>query len=121
MRSNKDRRELLMFPVKLIGSYCSSGYRKTLTYFQLVGKPDQILPHYVMDVTDGVPGLPGLFVAALVSAALSAMSGGLNTVAGTIWEDFISAHVPESETKQETATKVMKVGKGKNVKKIIKS
>lgn len=70
-----------------------------------------MLPHYVMDVAGEIPGLPGLFFAALVSAALSTMSGGLNTAAGTIWEDFISPWIPESETKQHTATKVMKVGR----------
>lgn len=61
-----------------------------------------------MDVAGNIPGLPGLFLAALVSAALSTMSGGLNAAAGTIWEDFVSPWIPESDTKQQTATRVMK-------------
>ncbi|XP_015518489.2 sodium-coupled monocarboxylate transporter 2-like [Neodiprion pinetum] len=73
-----------------------------------VSQPDQILPYYVMDIAGRIPGLPGLFLAALVSSALSSMSSALNTVAGTIWEDFISRWVPESETKEQTATRVMK-------------
>ncbi|XP_046738917.1 sodium-coupled monocarboxylate transporter 1-like [Diprion similis] len=76
---------------------------------EAVAQPDQILPYYVMDVAGGIPGLPGLFLAALVSSALSSMSSALNTVAGTIWEDFISRWVPESPTKEQTATRVMKV------------
>lgn len=68
-----------------------------------------MLPYYMMDIAGRIPGLPGLFLAALVSAALSTMSGGLNTAAGTIWEDFISAWFHDSETKQRTATRVMKV------------
>lgn len=36
----------------------------------LVSKPDQILPYYVMDVARRVPGLSGLFIAGIFSAAL---------------------------------------------------
>ncbi|XP_046473322.1 sodium-coupled monocarboxylate transporter 1-like [Neodiprion pinetum] len=75
----------------------------------IVDKADQMLPYYVMDVAGNIPGLPGLFISALVSSALSTMSGGLNTAAGTIWEDFISPWIPESEKKEAMATKVMKV------------
>lgn len=55
----------------------------------LISKPDQILPLFVTDSTLPIRGLPGLFVAGIVSAALSSMSGGLNTVAGTLYYDFL--------------------------------
>lgn len=56
---------------------------------KVVAKPDQIFPYFVMDVGRSVPGLPGLFVAGVFSAALSSMSSCLNTLSGTIYTDFI--------------------------------
>lgn len=73
----------------------------------LVEKQDQMVPYFVMDVTKGIPGLPGLFIAGIFSAALSSLSSVLNTAAGTIYEDFFRdkfPHVPES-----TASNVMKL------------
>lgn len=35
-----------------------------------VSRNDQLLPYYVMDVAGNVPGLPGLFIAGVVSAGL---------------------------------------------------
>lgn len=66
------------------------------------------MPYYVLDVAADIPGLPGLFLAGLVSAGLSTMSAGLNTVAGTIYEDFIDRWMPESN-KETKAANIMKV------------
>lgn len=52
-------------------------------------KIDQVLPYFVMDVGGSVPGLPGLFIAGIFAAALSTMSSSLNTLSGTIYEDFV--------------------------------
>ncbi|XP_055642806.1 sodium-coupled monocarboxylate transporter 1-like [Toxorhynchites rutilus septentrionalis] len=71
-----------------------------------VEKLDQILPYYIMDVGSKIPGLPGLFVSGIFSAALSTMSSSLNTLAGTIYEDFIRHRYPHSTEK--TASSVMK-------------
>ncbi|XP_060874215.1 sodium-coupled monocarboxylate transporter 1-like [Metopolophium dirhodum] len=49
----------------------------------------KLVPYYVMDVASKFPGLTGLFVSGIVSAALSTMSAQINTVSGTIYEDFI--------------------------------
>lgn len=49
----------------------------------------KLVPYYVMDVAAKFPGLTGLFVSGIVSAALSTMSAQINTVSGTIYEDFI--------------------------------
>lgn len=49
----------------------------------------QILPYYVVEVAGSIPGISGLFIAGVFAAALSTMSANLNTVAGTIYEDFI--------------------------------
>jgi len=75
----------------------------------VVARSDKILPYYVLDVAGNVPGLPGLFLAGLVSAGLSTMSAGLNTVAGTIYEDFIDRWMPESNNKETKAANIMKV------------
>ncbi|XP_076224195.1 sodium-coupled monocarboxylate transporter 2 isoform X2 [Nomia melanderi] len=54
-----------------------------------IGKSDQLLPFFVMDLAASIPGLPGLFVACVFSAALSTMSTGLNSMSGVIYEDMI--------------------------------
>ncbi|CAH1155465.1 unnamed protein product [Phaedon cochleariae] len=50
---------------------------------------DQILPYYVLNVADSIPGLSGLFLAGVFFASLSSFSGNLNSLAGTIYEDFL--------------------------------
>ncbi|CAL7946567.1 unnamed protein product [Xylocopa violacea] len=75
---------------------------------QVISRSDQLLPYYVMDVASNVPGLPGLFLAGLVSAGLSTMSANLNTVAGTIYEDFIDPWLPDSDNKEKRAANIMK-------------
>jgi solute carrier family 5 (sodium-coupled monocarboxylate transporter), member 8/12 len=72
-----------------------------------VQKLDQILPYYVMEVGGRVPGLPGLFISGIFSAALSSMSSCLNTLAGTLYEDFIRPSHPNYSEK--TASNIMKV------------
>ncbi|XP_071862299.1 sodium-coupled monocarboxylate transporter 2 [Bombus fervidus] len=74
----------------------------------VISRSDQLLPYYVLDVAADIPGLPGLFLAGLVSAGLSTMSANLNTVAGTIYEDFIDPYLPDSSEKEKRAAKIMK-------------
>jgi len=62
-----------------------------------------------MDIAGHLPGLPGLFLAGLVSAALATMSASLNTVSGTIYEDFINLRIPDSTKKEVMAANIMKV------------
>ncbi|KAK3088350.1 hypothetical protein FSP39_017961 [Pinctada imbricata] len=50
---------------------------------------DQILPYYVMEAFGSIPGIPGLFVACIFSAALSSISSCLNAVSITVLEDLI--------------------------------
>lgn len=38
--------------------------------FQQIRKPDQLLPYFVMELSHAIPGLPGLFVSGVFSAAL---------------------------------------------------
>lgn len=78
---------------------------------QVISRSDQLLPYYVLDVAENIPGLPGLFLAGLVSAGLSTMSAILNTVAGTIYEDFIDPWLPDNNNKETRAANIMKVRK----------
>ncbi|KAJ9598086.1 hypothetical protein L9F63_026809, partial [Diploptera punctata] len=55
---------------------------------KLASAKDQLLPLLVMDTLKGLPGLPGLFVAGVFSAALSSLSTGLNSMAAVLLEDF---------------------------------
>ncbi|GLH13328.1 Putative sodium-dependent multivitamin transporter [Gryllus bimaculatus] len=75
---------------------------------KIVAHQDQLLPYYVMDITQQIPGLPGLFVAGVFSAALSTMSTCLNSIAGTIFEDFVAPCL--SQKRRETqASLFMKI------------
>ncbi|XP_015189984.1 PREDICTED: sodium-coupled monocarboxylate transporter 1-like [Polistes dominula] len=64
-------------------------YREKYLVFQQIQKPDQLLPYFVMEIARSIPGLPGLFVSGVFSAALSTMSTGLNSLSGVIYEDII--------------------------------
>ena len=56
---------------------------------KIVTKRDQLLVLYVMDiVAEDAPGLPGLFMASLFSAALSTVSSGINGLAAVTCKDF---------------------------------
>ncbi|KAI4499240.1 hypothetical protein M0802_005500 [Mischocyttarus mexicanus] len=74
-----------------------------------IQRADHILPYYVMDVAGNVPGLPGLFLAGLVSAALATMSASLNTMSGTIYKDFIDPWLPVRPNNEARAAKIMKI------------
>ncbi|KAE8753001.1 hypothetical protein FOCC_FOCC000347 [Frankliniella occidentalis] len=69
-----------------------------------VRKGDQLVPYFVMDVGRDYPGLSGLFVAGVFSAALSTMSGGLNTLSGTLYTDFIEKYLPKKVSDERAST-----------------
>ncbi|RZF43790.1 hypothetical protein LSTR_LSTR006331 [Laodelphax striatellus] len=72
-----------------------------------IGKADQLLPLYVLEVASVLPGLPGIFMAGVFSAALSTMSTGWNSMAGVIYEDLVKPRLkkPMSEL---NASRLMK-------------
>lgn len=61
---------------------------------------DQLLPLFVMETLGEYPGLTGLFIAGVFSAALSSLSTCLNSMSAVVLEDFIKPFVkrPLSET-----------------------
>lgn len=51
----------------------------------------QTLALFVLQVGRSVPGLSGLFISGVMAAALSTISSSLNTLSGTIYEDFLKS------------------------------
>jgi len=56
-----------------------------------------------MRVLGVVPGLPGLFVSAVFSAALSSLSTLLNSLAAVILEDFVKPRMGKSMKESHVA------------------
>ncbi|XP_046397266.1 sodium-coupled monocarboxylate transporter 1-like [Ischnura elegans] len=74
-----------------------------------ISNPDQLLPYLVMDTSGHVPGIPGLFVAGMFSAALSSVSTGLNSLAATTFEDFVKGVLlPKREFSETTSATILK-------------
>ncbi|KAF0307765.1 Sodium-coupled monocarboxylate transporter 2 [Amphibalanus amphitrite] len=55
----------------------------------LIQRKDQLVPYFVLDQMSYLTGLPGLFVACIMSGALSTVSSGLNALAAVTWKDFV--------------------------------
>ncbi|XP_071086138.1 sodium-coupled monocarboxylate transporter 1-like [Haliotis cracherodii] len=58
-----------------------------------ITNPNQIIPFMVMDIFRNLPGMPGLFMAALFSASLSTLSSGLSGLSAQTWEDYVKPYV----------------------------
>ncbi|XP_043233659.1 sodium-coupled monocarboxylate transporter 2-like [Amphibalanus amphitrite] len=54
----------------------------------VTSRRDELVPHFVADQLGHVPGLGGLFIACVLSGALSTISSSLNSLAAVTWEDF---------------------------------
>lgn len=73
-----------------------------------ITKHDQILPFYVMDVASTIPGLAGLFLSGIFSAALSTLSACMNCLAGSVYEDFVSPFMPK-DISQKQVSNILKL------------
>ncbi|PSN54836.1 hypothetical protein C0J52_02935 [Blattella germanica] len=93
------RKALIIYCIGLImmkGMSIFTGLIVYATYYdcdpiqtQAVKRVDQLLPYFVMDTVGNIPGLPGLFIAGIFSAALSTLSSCLNCLSATVFEDFV--------------------------------
>ncbi|XP_034240033.1 sodium-coupled monocarboxylate transporter 2-like isoform X3 [Thrips palmi] len=59
-----------------------------------VQRPDQLVALMVEQTSSRVPGLAGLFLAGLFSAAMGNLSAALNTLSGTLYADLVSGWLP---------------------------
>ncbi|KAK9685310.1 Sodium:solute symporter family [Popillia japonica] len=71
---------------------------------KLVKQKDQLLPILVVEVLGNYPGLTGLFVAGIFSAALSSLSTGLNSTAAVVLEDCCKSFLKKELSEKETHT-----------------
>ncbi|XP_045779022.1 sodium-coupled monocarboxylate transporter 1-like isoform X2 [Maniola jurtina] len=69
---------------------------------RLAKAKDQLLPLLVMDVLGGIPGLPGVFIAGIFSAALSSLSTSLNSMSAVVLEDFYKPFYKRRLTDRQT-------------------
>lgn len=69
---------------------------------KLARERDQLLPLFVMETLGNWPGLSGLFVAGVFSAALSSLSTCLNSMSAIVLEDFVKPFVKKPLTTSET-------------------
>ncbi|KAK9502352.1 hypothetical protein O3M35_011142 [Rhynocoris fuscipes] len=59
-----------------------------------VSKPGQILPYYALDIAGKYPGFNGIFLSGVIGTALSSLSTCLNTLSGSLLDDFIRPMSP---------------------------
>ena len=72
-----------------------------------VSNLNQIIPYTVMKLFHDLPGIPGLFIAALAAASLSTISSGLSSLAAVAYADIIKIKFPS--LKEEIGTNISKV------------
>lgn len=97
------RKALWIFVFGVILLMCLCTYNGLLIYAtyqhcdplttKLAKAKDQLLPLFVMDVLGKMPGLSGLFIAGVFSAALSSLSTCLNSMSAVVLEDFCKPFV----------------------------
>ncbi|ALC46370.1 CG6723 [Drosophila busckii] len=98
------------FGVLLLMALC--GYNGLLIYAtyqncdplttKLAKARDQLLPLFVMDTLGELPGMTGLFIAGVFSAALSSLSTCLNSMSAVVLEDFVKPYVKQPLSSRAT-------------------
>ena len=68
---------------------------------QLVKAKDQLLPLFVMETFAAYPGMTGVFVAGIFSAALSSLSSALNALSAITLEDFFKPYCKKPLTEKQ--------------------
>ena len=81
---------------------------------QLIDKQDQLLPLFVAQIMGDVPCVTGIFMAGVLSGALSTVSSGLSSLAAIAYQDFIQAgcQITISEKMATLLTKALSAGFG---------
>ncbi|XP_042356824.1 solute carrier family 5 member 6 [Plectropomus leopardus] len=93
----------------MFARYCGEDHSDKLS----TTSRDAMVIYFVMDMLQGLPGLPGLFVACLFSAALSTISSAFNSLATVTMEDLIKPHFPAmSEAKATLLSKALAMSYG---------
>ncbi|XP_071811310.1 sodium-coupled monocarboxylate transporter 1-like [Apostichopus japonicus] len=73
-----------------------------------INRPDQIVPYFIMDVFQSVPGMSGLVISGAFCASLSSMSSVLNAIASMTGQDIIKVIWPDiSDVKYSVIIKII--------------
>ncbi|XP_036118979.1 sodium-dependent multivitamin transporter isoform X1 [Molossus molossus] len=98
----------------LIGLVMFAYYKEyPMSTQQAEAAPDQFVLYFVMDLLNGLPGLPGLFVACLFSGSLSTISSAFNSLATVTMEDLIRPWFPHfSEVRATMLSRILAFGYG---------
>ncbi|KAL5274152.1 hypothetical protein ACFFRR_000737 [Megaselia abdita] len=70
---------------------------------KLAQKKDQIVPLFVMETLGQYPGVTGLFVSGVFSAALSSLSTNLNSISACVYEDFVKPRRTRPMSRKQVA------------------
>ncbi|XP_045447639.1 sodium-coupled monocarboxylate transporter 1-like [Melitaea cinxia] len=103
---------VVLFCIGISTIYCFCLYCGLLIYARfydcdplqtkLAKAKDQLLPLLVMDVLGEIPGLPGVFIAGIFSAALSSLSTSLNSMSAVVLEDFYKPFFKRQLSERQT-------------------
>ncbi|XP_045134810.1 sodium-coupled monocarboxylate transporter 1-like [Portunus trituberculatus] len=73
-----------------------------------INKPDQIIPFLITDKLGYIPGLSGVFVAAVYGGVLSTVSSEANSMACLVWQDFLKPVPYFAELKEFSVIRIIK-------------
>lgn len=74
---------------------------------KLAKAKDQMVPLLVMEILKDMPGLPGLFIAGVFSAALSSLSTSLNSMSAVVLEDYCKPFM-QNEISERASSFIMR-------------
>lgn len=77
-----------------------------------IRNPNQIVPYMIAEIFSSYPGLSGLFISALFSAALSTLSSNLAGLSAVTVEDLIRPHFKTTEKILTAVAKIVVVAYG---------
>ncbi|XP_052769254.1 sodium-coupled monocarboxylate transporter 1-like isoform X2 [Mya arenaria] len=67
-----------------------------------ISNNNQLVPYFVMRVFHNVPGLAGIFIAALFSGALSSLSSGINSMSANTLQDLLVDVLKDAQQYKKT-------------------
>ncbi|CAL1269233.1 unnamed protein product [Larinioides sclopetarius] len=74
-----------------------------------ISKPDQLLPYFSLKALSSFPGMPGLCICGMLSAALSTLSSLFNSLTTVTVEDFMRPFWKMSDRKNALAAKFITI------------
>ena len=115
VKSARRSQKIYVVGVSLMISMCIyNGFLLYATYHdcdplttKLAKAKDQMVPLLVLDILKDLPGLPGLFIAGVFSAALSSLSTGLNSMSAVVLEDFFKP-LCDNELSEKATSYIMR-------------